>query len=232
MDFKNEVKALGIDLTEDMLTKYDEYFRFLVEYNENVNLTAITEHDEVFIKHFYDSLILTKGLPNGNIRLCDVGAGAGFPSVPCAIYNKNINVTIIDALNKRIVFLNKLCSLLGLDNVLAIHSRAEDYAIKARETFDVVTARAVARLNVLAELCLPLVKMGGYFIAMKSTDGEAELKEAMNAISILGGRVSKIMDFDLPYQMGKRELILIEKISESPKKYPRQFSVIKNKPLK
>ena len=91
MDFKNEVKALGIDLTEDMLTKYDEYFRFLVEYNENVNLTAITEHDEVFIKHFYDSLILTKGLPNGNIRLCDVGAGAGFPSVPCAIYNKNIN---------------------------------------------------------------------------------------------------------------------------------------------
>lgn len=232
MDFKNELLNLNIELDSEMEKKYEQYFEFLVEYNEKVNLTAITEHDEVFIKHFYDSLVLTKAIPSGKVKLCDVGAGAGFPSVPCAIYNRNLDVTIIDALNKRIVFLGELINLLNLENVKAIHSRAEDYAVKHRESYDVVTARAVARLNILAELCLPLVKVGGYFIAMKSIDGKNELEEALKAIEILGGRVIKTMQFELPNNMGNRELIVIEKIRECNKKYPRQFSVIKNKPLK
>ncbi|MGM9971944.1 MAG: 16S rRNA (guanine(527)-N(7))-methyltransferase RsmG [Anaeroplasmataceae bacterium] len=231
MNFKDELKTLNIELTPDMQEKFDIYYKFLVEYNKFVNLTAITDHDEVFIKHFYDSLILTTELPKEKISLCDVGAGAGFPSVPCAIYNKDINVTIVDSLNKRIVFLNELVKKLNINNVSAIHNRAEDFATDYREAFDVVTARAVARLNILVELCLPLVKVGGIFIALKSTDGDAELSEALNAINILGGKVIKSNEFELPYNMGQRKLIVIEKIKECPKKYPRQFSVIKNKPL-
>lgn len=232
MDFRLELESLGINLTDEMLNKYESYFDYLVEYNEHVNLTAITEHDEVFIKHFYDSLILTKALPTGNIKLCDVGAGAGFPSVPCAIYNNDLDVTIVDSLNKRIVFLNELVKKIDIKNVKAIHNRAEDHALNFREYYDVVTARAVARLNLLVELCLPLVKVGGLFVAMKSIDGKNELNEALRAIEILGGEVIDTKEFHLPYNMGSRELIIIKKVKECNKKYPRQFSVIKNKPLK
>lgn len=230
MDFKKELLNLNIDANEEILEKFNIYYEYLIEYNKKINLTAITEHDEVFIKHFYDSLILTKALPYGNIKLCDIGAGAGFPSIPCAICNDNIDVTIIDALNKRIIFLKELIKKLNITNVNPIHGRAEDYDKK--EGFDVVTARAVARLNILSELCLPLVKIGGYFIALKSLDSHEELDEAKNAIKILGGEVSDIMSFNLPQNMGARDLIIIKKVKASPFKYPRHFNLIKTKPLK
>lgn len=230
MNLKNELLNLNLNISDDVVAKFDLYYKFLVEYNENVNLTAITEHDEVMIKHFYDSLILSKSLPEGKIKLLDVGAGAGFPSVPNAIVNNDLDVTIIDALNKRIVFLNELCDRLKLTNVKAIHGRAEEF--KELESFDVVTARAVARLNILMELCMPFVRVGGLFIAMKSKNGNEELDEAKNGIKILGGEIVRVLDFTLPYDMGERELIIIKKVKATPKKYPRRFNVIKNNPLK
>ena len=196
-----------------------------------MNLTAITEREEVYIKHFLDSLFITKAIDiTKPFSLCDVGSGAGFPSIPLAIVTNNAKVTIIDALNKRINFINDLAQKLNLDNVNAIHARAEDYAKEKREDFDYVTARAVARLNVLVELCLPLVKVGGLFIAMKTQD-EDELNEAKNAISILGGKIENIISFNLPNDYGKRSIIIIKKIKNTPSKYPRGFSKIKERPL-
>ncbi len=232
MELKDKALELGINLSDLQLNKFEEYYKFLIEYNEMVNLTAITEHDEVMIKHFYDSLILSKALYPGKIKLLDVGAGAGFPSVPNAIINDELEITIIDSLNKRIVFLEELIKKLELKNVNPIHGRAEEYAIENREKFDVVTARAVARLNILIELCIPFVKVGGLFIAMKSKEGEEELNEALSGIKLLGGKVIDRMDFNLPNGMGERELILIKKIKPTPNKYPRKFAQIKSKPLK
>lgn len=231
MDLRSELANLNINLTDDMNEKLEAYYKYLVEYNEMVNLTAITEYDEVMIKHFYDSLILSTVLPAGDVKLVDIGAGAGFPSVPNAIYNEKLDVTIIDSLNKRIVFLKSLCDKIGISNVNPIHARAEEYAVEKRETFDIATARAVARLNILSELCLPYVKVGGMFVALKSKNGNEELDEAMNGIKILGGELVAVKEFKLPYDMGDRELILIKKVKASPKKYPRRFSIIKKNPL-
>lgn len=232
MDLSLEVKKLNIELTKEQSDKFEIYYNYLVDYNEKVNLTAITKYEEVMIKHFYDSLTLCLALDNKPLNLCDVGAGAGFPSVPVAIYRNDVNVTIIDALNKRINFLNELVNKLEINNVKAIHSRAEDFAISNRETFDVCTARAVARLNVLAELCMPLVKVGGYFVAMKSLEADEELDEATKAIEVLGGKVERIQKIELPYESGSRQIIIIKKERKCPSKYPRQFSVIKNKPIR
>ena len=231
MDLKKELNNIELNITDEMIDKFEKYYNYLVEYNENVNLTAITEYDEVMIKHFYDSLCLSTILKNDKLKLVDIGAGAGFPSVPNAIYNSNLDVTIIDSLNKRITFLNNLIDILSLDNVKAFHARAEEYVIKNRESFDVATARAVARLNILTELCLPYVKVGGLFIALKSQNGLDELEEAKNGIKILGGEIVDVKSFSLPYGMGERELIIIKKIKNTPNKYPRRFNIIKNNPL-
>ncbi len=231
MDLKKELNNIELNITDEMIDKFEKYYNYLVEYNENVNLTAITEYDEVMIKHFYDSLCLSTILKNDKLKLVDIGAGAGFPSVPNAIYNSNLDVTIIDSLNKRITFLNNLIDILSLDNVKAFHARAEEYIIKNRESFDVATARAVARLNILTELCLPYVKVGGLFIALKSQNGLEELEEAKNGIKILGGKLVDVKSFSLPYGMGERELIIIKKIKNTPNKYPRRFNIIKNNPL-
>lgn len=232
MDFKELLQKLNIGLTIDQDKAFDMYYHFLVEYNENVNLTAITDYEGVYLKHFYDSLTLSQAIDLTNkVRVCDVGAGAGFPSIPNAICFPNMEVTIIDALNKRITFLNELVARLGIKNVEAIHSRAEDYAKDNRETFDVVTARAVARLNILAELCLPLVKVGGCFIAMKGSDGEEELFEAKKAITFLGGEVLKEIKCDLPNDLGSRTIFIIKKVKNTPSKYPRAFAQIKKAPL-
>lgn len=232
MDFKKEVENLNIFLNSEMEEKFETYFRVLVETNEKMNLTAITEKEEVYCKHFLDSLEITRAIENdSNFTLCDVGSGAGFPSIPLAIVNDKCNVTIIDALNKRIKFLNELVKKLGLENVCAIHARAEDFAKTNRESFDVVTARAVARLNVLVELCLPLTKVGGKMIAMKGSSGKEELEEAKKAIFVLGGVIEKIIKVDLPSDMGKRELIVISKVKNTPLKYPRAFAKIKERPI-
>lgn len=230
MDFKALVSNLDIDLNDEMMECFEKYYNNLILVNSYMNLTAITDYDEVYIKHFYDSLTILKAINKNNINLCDVGSGAGFPSIPLAIVRKDINVTIIDALNKRINFLNDLSKKLELDNVKAYHKRAEDYK-EGLEAFDVVTARAVARLNILAELCMPLVKIGGIFIAMKGKELVDELEEASSAINILGGKIRSVINLDLPNDSGKRAILVIEKIKNTPSKYPRSFAKIKEKPL-
>ena len=232
MNFKEEVSKFNISIDEEALSKLERYFSFLVEFNAHTNLTAITEHDEVYIKHFLDSMLLSAAYDLSGKTLCDVGAGAGFPSVPNAIINKNVNIDIVDSLNKRIHFLNELISLINIDNVKAYHSRAEEWAVNKREYYDVVSARAVARLNILAELCMPLVKVGGVFIAMKSLEAQDELNEAKKAISTLGGEVIDIKHYDLPFNFGSRDIIIIRKVKECPKKYPRAFAKIKQNPIR
>lgn len=232
MNFKEDLKKINIELTNEAFLNFEEYYKFLVEYNEHVNLTAITDYDGVYYKHFYDSLTLSLALDvTKPINLVDVGAGAGFPSIPNAIVFNNLNVTIIDALNKRINFLNELITKLKLNNAKALHARAEQYAAFHREEADVVTARAVARLNILAELCIPLVKVGGLFVAMKSVESEQEFLEAKGAIKTLGAEHLKTISVELPNQMGHREILVFKKVNKTPSKYPRQFSQIKNKPL-
>lgn len=232
MNFKEDLKKINIELTNEAFLNFEEYYKFLVEYNEHVNLTAITDYDGVYYKHFYDSLTLSLALDvTKPINLVDVGAGAGFPSIPNAIVFNNLNVTIIDALNKRINFLNELIAKLKLNNAKALHARAEEYAAFHREEADVVTARAVARLNILAELCIPLVKVGGLFVAMKSVESEQEFLEAKGAIKTLGAEHLKTISVELPNQIGHREILVFKKVNKTPSKYPRQFSQIKNKPL-
>ena len=232
MNFKEELLKLNIELSDEASSRFDLYYKRLIAVNEVMNLTAIIEEQEVYNKHFLDSLMIVKALDlNKEFTLCDVGSGAGFPSIPLSIISDNAKVTIIDALNKRIKFLNDLIIELGLKNVIALHERAEDYAKIKREFFDVTTARAVARLNILSELCLPLTKVGGYFIAMKGQGGNEEIKEATKGIEILGGHVEKVISLELPDNAGARDIIIIKKIKETPKKYPRAFAKIKERPL-
>jgi 16S rRNA (guanine527-N7)-methyltransferase len=232
MNFKEELLKLNIELSDEASSRFDLYYKRLIAVNEVMNLTAITEEQEVYNKHFLDSLMIVKALDlNKEFTLCDVGSGAGFPSIPLSIISDNAKVTIIDALNKRIKFLNDLILELGLKNVIALHERAEDFAKTKREFFDVTTARAVARLNILSELCLPLTKVGGYFIAMKGQGGNDEIKEASRGIEILGGHVEKVISLELPDNAGARDIIIIKKIKETPKKYPRAFAKIKERPL-
>ena len=232
MNFKEELLKLNIELSDEASSRFDLYYKRLIGVNEVMNLTAITEEQEVYNKHFLDSLMIVKALDlNKEFTLCDVGSGAGFPSIPLSIISDNAKVTIIDALNKRIKFLNDLILELGLKNVIALHERAEDFAKTKREFFDVTTARAVARLNILSELCLPLTKVGGYFIAMKGQGGNEEIKEATKGIEILGGHVEKVISLELPDNAGARDIIIIKKIKETPKKYPRAFAKIKERPL-
>lgn len=232
MDFKKELNRLGLNPSEESLAKFEVYYDYLIEVNKVMNLTAITAKEDIYRKHFLDSLeILRTEKLSGSYTLCDVGSGAGFPSIPLAIMNENAQVVIIDALNKRIKFLNNLCEKLKLTNVIALHKRAEEYAKETDKRFDIVTARAVAKLNVLAELCLPLTKIGGYFIAMKGQTGLEETEMAKNAIKVLGGEIERIVDFELPDEADKRQIIIIKKIKETPSAYPRIFSKIKEKPL-
>ena len=232
MNFKEELLKLNIELSDEASSRFDLYYKRLIAVNEVMNLTAIIEEQEVYNKHFLDSLMIVKALDlNKEFTLCDVGSGAGFPSIPLSIISDNAKVTIIDALNKRIKFLNDLILELGLKNVIALHERAEDFAKTKREFFDVTTARAVARLNILSELCLPLTKVGGYFIAMKGQGGNEEIKEATKGIEILGGHVEKVISLELPDNAGARDIIIIKKIKETPKKYPRAFAKIKERPL-
>lgn len=229
MDVKHYLKELMPETTTKQLEELDVFYDALIEKNKVMNLTAITDYNEVYLKHFYDSLLLTKCLDINNKTLCDVGSGAGFPGLPVAIFTE-CQVTIIDALQKRINFLNEVITKLGLKNVKALHERAEEFVNKARSSFDIVTARAVARLNILAELCLPLVKVGGFFVAMKGSNAE-ELEEASKALKILGAELVKTYEFMLPEEMGLRHIYVFKKIRECPSKYPRSFAKIKNNPL-
>lgn len=223
--FQQLLEEKGIDLSPSQLGQFETYYELLVEWNEKMNLTAITEKEEVYLKHFYDSISaafyfdLTKPY-----TLCDVGAGAGFPSIPLKICFPKLHVSIVDSLNKRISFLEHLAKSLKLDNVSFYHDRAETFGQRPehRGAYDIVTARAVARMSVLSELCLPLVKENGMFIAMKASSTKEEMDAGKKAIATLGGRVDEIYHFLLPMENSERNIITIKKIKPTPKKYPRK----------
>ncbi|HFQ2250574.1 TPA: 16S rRNA (guanine(527)-N(7))-methyltransferase RsmG [Staphylococcus aureus] len=228
-----QLKEHNIELTETQKQQLQTYYRLLVEWNEKMNLTSITDEHDVYLKHFYDSIAPSFYFDfNQPISICDVGAGAGFPSIPLKIMFPQLKVTIVDSLNKRIQFLNYLASELQLQDVSFIHDRAETFGKGVyRESYDVVTARAVARLSVLSELCLPLVKKGGQFVALKSSKGEEELEEAKFAISVLGGNVTETHTFELPEDAGERQMFIIDKKRQTPKKYPRKPGTPNKTPL-
>lgn len=223
--FQKLLADKGITLTANQLKQFELYYETLVEWNEKMNLTAITEKEDVYLKHFFDSI--SAGFYHdftAPLKVCDVGAGAGFPSIPIKIAFPNIHVTIVDSLNKRISFLEHLANVLQLNNVRFVHDRAETFGQNKeyREQFDIVTARAVARLSVLSELCIPLVKKGGQFIAMKAASAEEELKSAQKAIQVLGGKIVKQESFLLPIENSERNIIFIQKEKNTPKQYPRK----------
>ena len=224
--------AFDISLSEEQLEGFDTYASFLVEYNQKVNLTAITKPEEIVIKHFLDSLLLAKAYPfSQGASLADVGTGAGFPGVPVKIYRPDLKLALLDSLGKRVIFLQELSRRLGQEN-LCVHIRAEDAGRQAdyREKFDCTTARAVASLSVLAEYCLPLTRVGGVFVALKGGDCDEELTQAAKAISLMGGKVREVQKFELPMDY-RRSLIVIEKISQTPTKYPRPSAKMAKNPL-
>lgn len=233
-EFQQALEEKGWHISPQQMQQFADYFQLLVSWNEKMNLTAMTEENDVYLKHFYDSLLLGF-YPQfrGDVSLCDVGAGAGFPSLPLKIIFPELKVTIVDSLQKRINFLQEVVNTLGLKNVELYHDRAETFGKNPqfREQFDLVTARAVARLNILSELCLPLVKVGGLFIPLKAKQGQEELKEAEKALEILGGAFQEELHFSLPKTHDKRELFVFEKVKTTPKKYPRKPGTPNKQPL-
>ena len=233
-EFYDRLADLGLLLTDRQKEQYERYFELLVEWNEKINLTAITEKDEVYLKHFYDSIapILQGLIENQPIRLLDIGAGAGFPSLPMKILFPELDVTIIDSLNKRINFLHLLAEELGLSGVHFYHGRAEDFAQdKAfRAQFDIVTARAVARMQVLSELTIPYLKVGGRLLALKASNAPEELEETKNALNLLFSKVEDNLQYELP-NGDPRYITLVEKKKETPNKYPRKAGMPNKRPL-
>lgn len=230
---QNYIKDYKITLTKNQYEQFQKYFELLAEWNEKMNLTAITDESGVALKHFADSLSLLNfvDIPQ-NSSLADVGTGAGFPGVVLKIARPDIKLTLIDSLNKRLVFLGEVCAQLGIEAEL-IHSRAEDGARdeKLRESFDFAVSRAVARMNVLSEYCLPYVKVGGAFCAMKGAQANEEFKESLNAINTLGGKLENKYFFELPENGGERAIAVVRKVKNTPQKYPRQSGKIKAKAL-
>ena len=244
-----DLSMWGVTLSDEKLEKFYRYFELLVEWNEKMNLTAITEFDEVLKKHFLDSLALVLFMKEKNMlpdnigdedmekvtaTLIDVGTGAGFPGIPLAICFPNMKITLMDSLNKRINFLGEVINELGLTNCVAIHSRAEELGktnSEHREHYDFCVSRAVANISTLSEYCIPFVKVGGYFIPYKSEKLEEELSTGSKAIDILGGKIERIISFDLPSSDIKRNLLCINKVKSTKGKYPRKAGLPGKEPL-
>ncbi|CCI84341.1 16S rRNA methyltransferase GidB [Lactobacillus pasteurii DSM 23907 = CRBIP 24.76] len=234
--FVEELKKENIILSDQQLEQFNLYFEDLIETNKHVNLTRITSKEEVYLKHFYDSvtpLLHFAQFFGQDASLCDVGAGAGFPSIPLKILRPDFKVTIVDSLAKRLTFLDNLTKKLGLDGVELVHGRAEDIGQnpKYRQQFDIVTARAVANMTVLSEYCLPLVKEGGYFVALKGPKAQDELKESQKAVDVLGAELVASKELTLPLSQEDRSLLIFKKIKATPKKYPRQAGMPRRKPI-
>ena len=221
--------ALG--LPTEGIPSLIRYADLLMEKNKVMNLTAITEPADIATLHFLDCAALLTLADFRGRSVADVGTGAGFPGMPLRILEPSIRLTLLDSLNKRIDFLKEVCDDLGLRDVDCVHARAEEFAAQHREGFDIVTSRAVANLRMLSELCLPLVKVGGTFLSMKSVDSDAELEDAQQAIAILGGRVTDVKDYVIPGTEVTHRVIFVQKLKETPKKYPRAFAKIKKSPL-
>lgn len=227
-------KELGIDLSEQQACKLIKYKELLLEWNEKINLTTITEEKDVIIKHFIDSLSCFKVpyLQDG-LKVIDVGTGAGFPGIPLKILYPNLKLSLLDSLNKRLVFLQEVCKATALEDVAFLHGRAEDYGNNRayREQYDIALARAVAELNVLTEYCLPFVKVGGYFIAQKGPAVKEEIVRGQKSIEILGGKVIEQIDIPLPFSEITHNIVVVKKIKQTPTKFPRKAGTPTKKPL-
>lgn len=229
-EYSNE---MGILLEEKQINQFYTYMNLLLEWNEKINLTAITEPEEIILKHFIDSMTIANNIEK-NARLIDVGTGAGFPGIPLKIIREDIEVTLLDSLNKRIVFLQEVIKQLSLTKIEAIHSRAEEFGKnkKYRESFDYATSRAVANLSTLSEYLIPLVKLKGCCISMKGPDVKEEIQQSKNAILLLGGKIEKIEKFQLPKSDIDRNVIIIRKVKSTPLKYPRKPGMATKEPIK
>lgn len=227
-----KAKKVNIEIDNKKEEQFYKYMELLLEWNEKINLTAITEPNDIILKHFIDSITINKYIEQSNY-IMDIGTGAGFPGIPLKIMNQNKKITLVDSLNKRINFLNEVCKEISLENIQCIHARAEELAndLKYRENFETVVSRAVARLNVLIEYMLPFVKKGGLCICMKGPNIDGELEEAKNAIKVLGGKIKSVESFFLPDSDIERNVIIIEKVTETPKKYPRKAGLPSKQPI-
>lgn len=225
--FIEETKKLGIELTSQQLEKLNQFYELLISWNQKMNLTRIIEKEDVYLKHFYDSLTLSKVIDlKQDLTLCDVGSGAGFPGIVLKICFPNLKITLLDSLQKRVNYLNEIIKELDLKNIEAIHTRAEDYAKQNREKFDIVTARAVANLKILSELCIPMVKVNGLFIAMKANI-EEEIENSTEILKKLDSKIEKKETFYLPIENSIRNIIMIQKQKTTNNLYPRRIEKMK-----
>lgn len=227
-----KAKKVNIEIDDKKEEQFYNYMKLLLEWNEKINLTAITEQNDIILKHFIDSITINKYIEQSN-SIIDIGTGAGFPGIPLKIMNQNKKITLVDSLNKRINFLNEVCKEISLENIQCIHARAEELAsdLEYRENYETVVSRAVARLNVLIEYMLPFVKKGGLCICMKGPNIDGELEDAKNAIKVLGGKIKSVESFFLPDSDIERNVIIIEKVAETPKKYPRKAGLPSKQPI-
>ena len=230
--FMEEAQKINIELDKNQIEKFYKYMDLLIEWNEKINLTAITNRKDILVKHFIDSLTIQRYLGD-SVNIIDVGTGAGFPGIPIKIVNPNLKVVLVDSLNKRINFLQEVIKQLNLDNIEVIHARAEDLGQnkKYRETFDIVTSRAVANMSVLSEYLLPLAKVSGKCICMKGSDVEEELENSKYAINLLGGKIEQVDKFELSNERIGRNIIIVKKLKNTPNSYPRKAGTPAKKPL-
>ena len=224
-------RELDIPLTEEALARFGCYYEYLDQRNKVMNLTAITGEEDTARLHFLDCAALLKAADFAGARVVDVGTGAGFPGLPLKIISPDISLTLLDSQRKRVDFLKEVCERLGFDDVECIHVRAEEAQAEMRETFDIAVSRAVARLNMLCELCMPFVRLGGFFLAMKGPEVSQELSEAERAISILGGQTLDVFRYTIPGTDIEHSVVVIKKVQSTPEKYPRRFARIQKSPL-